>query len=250
MTFKNSLVLLLFLATSMLAFNACNKDDDEAADMAEVAFNIDFLVNGAAFTPGQVYDINGTMVSFETVNFYLGDMTFTPQSGTATAFSGDHLLITPDAGNQTIGDVSTGTFNELSFFVGVAQDANNQTEEDFTNRKDPDPLAEQTPSMHWSWNSGYKFIRIDGSVDTDGDGTPETGMQFHLGNNDRRATITFQADYNLDKGANVITFEFDVAKMFTNIDLSTNVSFHTTPTETATADTFVGNLANALVLKL
>lgn len=250
MTIRNSLVLLLFLATAVITFNACNKDDDDTVDLAEVEFHFDYLVNGEAYTPGQIYDINGTMVSFETVNFYIGDMTFTPEEGDPTEFTGDHLLITPDAGHQEVGEVSAGHYHMLSFFVGVSEDANNQTEEDFTNRKDPDPLAEQTPSMHWSWNSGYKFIRIDGSVDTDGDGTPETGMQFHLGNNDRRATIIFQAHHDLEKGANDLEFEFDIAKMFTNIDLSTNVSFHTTPTETATADTFVANLANALVLKL
>lgn len=250
MTFKKSLQLVLCLALVLGVFNGCKKDDDESVDMADVEFQFNFLVNGEAFTPGQVYDINGTMVSFETVNFYIGDMTFKPQSGNATAFTGDHLLVTPDAGSQNVGEVASGSFTELSFFVGVAETANNQTEEDFTNRKDPDPLAEQTPAMHWSWNSGYKFIRIDGSVDTDGDGTPETGMQFHLGNNDRRATITFQAPIDLPKGDNTVEFEFDVAKMFTNIDLSTNFSFHTTPTETATAGTFVGNLADALVLKL
>lgn len=249
MNFKHSIALLLFLAISLVSFNACNKDDDDTVDVAEVEFHFDYLVNGQAYTPGQVYDINGTNVSFENVNFYIGDMAFARTSGNQTTFSGDHLLITPDAGAQAVGEVAPGSFNQLSFFVGVAEDANNQTEEDFTNRKDPDPLAEQTPSMHWSWNSGYKFIRIDGSVDTDGDGTPETGMQFHLGNNDRRATLQFQGAYDLATGKNIMNFEFDIAKLFANIDLSTNYSFHTTPTETATADTFVANLANALSLK-
>ena len=118
-----------------------------------------------------------------------------------------------------------------------------------TNRVDPDPLAEQLPSMHWSWNSGYKFIRIDGSVDTDGDGVPETGLQYHLGNNDRRATIQFLGQVNLDKGNNDLEFEFDIAKMFTDIDIATHFSFHTTPTEADIADTFVNNLADALSLK-
>ena len=249
MTLKHSLALF-FLAVSLIGFSSCDKNDDETAnDMAEVNFQFEYLVNGEAYTPGQVYDINGTKVSFETVNFYIGDMSFMPEEGDPTAFTGDHLLITPDAGHQEVGEVDAGHYHMVSFFVGVAEDANNQTEADFTTRDSSDPLAEQTPSMHWSWNSGYKFVRIDGSVDTDGDGVPETGLQFHLGNNDRRATIQFMSHRDLGKGNNDLEFEFDIAKMFTDIDIATHYSFHTTPTEADIADTFVNNLANALSLK-
>ena len=131
MTLKHSLGLF-FLAVSLIGFSSCDKNDDETAnDMAEVNFQFEYLVNGAAYTPGQVYDINGTKVSFETVNFYIGDMTFGPNQGDPTAFSGDHLLIKPDAGVQEIGEVSPGQYDMVSFFVGVAEDANNQNEADF-----------------------------------------------------------------------------------------------------------------------
>lgn len=249
MTFKHS-IALFFLAVSLIGFTACDKNDDETStDFAEVDFHFNYLVNGAAYTPGEVYDINGTKVSFETVNFYIGDMTFMPEEGDPTAFSGDHLLITPDAGHQEVGEVEAGHYHMVSFFVGVTENANNQTETDFTSRDASDPLAEQTPSMHWSWNSGYKFVRIDGSVDTDGDDIPDTGLVFHLGTDNRRTTLQFMSHRDLEKGSNEVEFDFDIAKLFTNIDLSTNYNFHTTPTETATADAFVANLVNALTMK-
>ncbi|MDG1148649.1 MAG: hypothetical protein P8N52_10125, partial [Crocinitomicaceae bacterium] len=41
------------------------------------------------------------------------------------------------------------------------------------------PLSFQTPSMHWGWTSGYKFLLCDGKGDSNGDNTPNTIFQLH-----------------------------------------------------------------------
>jgi hypothetical protein len=81
--------------------------------------------------------------------------------------------------------------------------------------------------MHWNWNSGYRFLRIDGKVDTDGDGTMDETMAFHLGTNNMLQNVSLTAHKDVEKGSNMLHMEFDLAKLFEGVDLSTDFSTHT-----------------------
>ncbi|MEZ4984038.1 MAG: MbnP family protein [Saprospiraceae bacterium] len=109
-----------------------------------------------------------------------------------------------------------GHYHMAKFFVGVSDEDNDQTTEDFDARPSNDPLARQTDlPMHWNWNSGYIFLRIDAMVDLDGDNTPETAMQYHLGKNSFRRDVSIALHKDVDADKQTLAFNFDVAKLFT-----------------------------------
>ena len=237
---------ILLAAAALFTFNACN--DDEAGP-AEVVFQFDYQVDGQAFNPNTIYTVNGTAVRFDVANFYVGGITFVPAGGLEVVFPDQYLLVTPDNTRQPVGTTDPAGFDELSFFIGVDPVTNNQTTTDFTSRPAGDPLAEQVPQMHWSWTSGYRFLRIDGEVDTDGDGTPDKALEFHLGRDQYLTTLAFSLQRELRSGANEIVFTFDLAKLFEGIDLATNFSMHTAPDEAGTAITFTNNFEKAFTLQ-
>lgn len=241
------LFLLLLAAPALLTFTGCSEDDPLDAAVAE--FHFDYLVNGQAFNPNTVYDVNGTAVRFDVANFYVGGIALMTDEGDRVEFTDKYLLVTPDNVHQPVGEVDPGHYHMVTFFIGVDPVTNSQTESDFTNRPADDPLAEQVPRMHWNWNSGYRFLRIDGEVDTDGDGTPDQAMEFHLGRDEYLKTLQFMSHRDFKTGANMLEFTLDLARLFDGIDLATNYSMHTTPDEAGTATIFTDNFANAFGIK-
>jgi len=242
-----SLKLFLFVSAGMipLLFSSCKNDDDPIVeDDVHMEFEFNYVVDGEAYDTSKVYTINGTAVQFSIANFYVGGITFLSEEGVPTEIEDKYLLVTPTAGMQEVGELKEGHYHMVRFYIGVDPVNNGQSEADFTNRDADDPLALQFPSMHWSWTSGYKFIRVDGKVDTDADGVPDEAMSFHLGNNDMLKTLEFVTHTDVEKGHGHMHFEFDLAKALEGIDLPQEhfTHVHDAP---ELAMKFRDNLANA-----
>ena len=222
------LKFFLFAAMAVLAFTACD-DDDTKMDAEEGAVNMmfEYAVNGESFDTSAVYDINGTAVKFSIANFYVGGIELMPEEGDPVAADGKYLLVTPDVGMQEVTKVNTGHYHMAKFFIGVDPVNNSQAEDDFTSRSADDPLSVQFPSMHWSWNSGYRFMRIDGKVDTNGDGQMDESLAFHLGTDPMLQEVQYAVHKDVETGENMLHFEFDLARLFAGIDLSVDYSTHT-----------------------
>ena len=221
--------LLLFGMATVLMFSSCNNDDDDdSAALAAVDLHFDYVVGDEAFNYGQDYNIGGTAVNFEFAQFYVHGITLKAEDGTETTFDDLYLLVSPEEEHYEVGEVKPGHYHMLSFNIGVAEADNNQTEEDFTQRAADDPLALQSPEpMHWNWNAGYIFVKINGTTDADGDGTPEERLEFHIGTNNMLRALSIESHTDLESGENEYELEFDIAKLFENIDLSTEYSCHT-----------------------
>lgn len=240
---------ILFLSAilfSVCLFTACDDDDVTRSD-ADLSYTFNYKIGNEALAYDQVYDIGGVMTSFQTVQFYVSSIELHPEEGDHIKLEDKHLLVTPTSNTHEITTVDKQHFHMTKFFIGVTPEANSQTEEDFTTRSTDDPLAKRPsdePRMHWNWNAGYIFVRIDGMVDTDGDGTPETGMEFHIGTDNFRKDVTLELHTDVDKDAQAINIGFDVASLFTGIDLATENQCHTGDAPEL-AMRFAGNIAGA-----
>lgn len=246
----NTFKLFCFaLLSATLLFTACDNDDeDPQIEDGTASMMFEYKVGEESLDLSKVYEINGTAVQFSLANFYVGGITFKPEEGTdetPVSVDGKYLLVSPEAGAQEVATLKAGHWHEVEFFIGVGPEENSQTEEDFTSRDADDPLALQDPPMHWNWNSGYRFVRIDGMVDTDGDSTPDANMEFHLGTDQMRTELSYVIHKDIVEGNNMVHFKFDLEKAFENIDLSTEYVTHTGD-HLELAKKLQGNLANAI----
>ena len=221
--------LIFFFCGILLAgmpFSSCKKDSSEPAK-AKISFEFDFNVAGDELKLGQAYQINGTTVSFDAVNFYIGGIRLTQENGQVIDLSDQYLL--GGIGNTATlnSDLDVSDINNMKFFVGVDPVTNAQEETDFTNRPPTDPLGIQDPSMHWSWSTGYKFLRVDGDVDLDGDGILETGVAYHLGSDAMLKQFDLTNPIELRSGDNDLIIAFDLTKFFTGVDLKAELDTHT-----------------------
>lgn len=213
---KFNLLSLLLLAICC-TFTLISCDDDTFS--GEVDMNFALTVDGDDFESGKTYTINGTAVEFANLGFYVGGITFDGVES-QSIFEDKYLLVTPDNTSFAVGELSADTYDKVSFFIGVDAVTNAMSEEDFTTRASSDPLAAQDYAMHWNWNSGYKFFRIDGQSDTDGDGVVDTDVAYHIGTN----ALLGQLNFDLSKLEDNVEIEFDIAKLFADVDLSTEVN--------------------------
>ena len=206
---------------------SCKKEEDIPVTHSHgsVVLNTQFLVNDSTYHSDSIYVddfAHNYKISFS--NVYLSQLNF-EESGVITPLPIQYILLKPEISNYDLGSVAHGHYHNLKFGLGI---------DSVTNHSDPNsyPLTSalypQSPSMHWSWNSGYIFYKIEGSVDTDGDGSFETNFRFHIGTDGLRKDISVTIHDGIDAGkTNNISLKIDLGKFLKGIDLSVDNSTHT-----------------------
>lgn len=86
----------------------------------------------------------------------------------------------------TINNIPAGTYSELNLSIGVPEDLNAMDPGDFSADH---PLARS--AEHWfSWKS-YVFVKVEGNLDSNGDGTKDLPIALHLGGDDAFRSISY-----------------------------------------------------------
>ncbi|MEM6724385.1 MAG: MbnP family protein [Bacteroidota bacterium] len=236
-----SYFLLAFVAFGLFSLQSCTNnegcmdpfalnydaDADEAGDCDYSNLTLQFVakVGTEDFAYNTYYDINGVKVSFSRAQFYLSRVTL-EGDGEASIYSTEtYNIVKAGTTDYNAGQLRAGTIQELSFNVGVDASVNNN---DPTALPADDPLSSENPDFaHWSWDAGYQFITLEGSVDTDNDGQEDKILEYHLGRNSNLRQVVFEnLDFTVDEATEVITVTVDFAKLFDNIDPATENITH------------------------
>ena len=130
---------------------------------------------------------------------------------------------------------TSANFGSLNFNIGVHQDINHSDPAAFSNNH---PLNIVNASdMHWSWNPGYIFFKIEMVADTTNDGTENFNhmISYHVGMDDafQQKQLT---DLNWEKVGNnleLLRLKLDIKKLLKNgtskIDIKTESVTHSGP---------------------
>jgi uncharacterized repeat protein (TIGR04052 family) len=207
----------------------------------ELSLRFAATVDGADFACGQSYSVLGTELSFDDLRFFVTGVEALDDAGNATPLelvdaepwqaSGVALVDLEDGcrvGTTERNDTVTvsgpaGPWAGLRFTVGVPFSANH---DDVTTA--PAPL--NTSSMFWSWQAGYKFLKIDG-VSTG----LSAGFSVHLGStmcevddggtvtgcgNENRVTVEFTDGF--DPASDTVVL--DLAALLDGVDMDNNTA--------------------------
>lgn len=129
----------------------------------------------------------GYKVKFLDIKFYLSPI----KNGTDTLSTAE-LFDFRSTGTflfKKLGDASK--FTALQGNIGVIPSLNHKDPSAFPNES-PLNISNAGP-MHWSWNTGYIFIVLEGKVDTLQDGiiNPNHNFSFHVGSDSYLQSIDF-----------------------------------------------------------
>lgn len=231
LTMSLSLIALISLQgckeTGCIDPNAINYNPDAVESSDECAYpqlSLQLMpkINGEDFQLGTVYTINGAKVKFTLFQFYVTQVGIGPVADLETPDT--VFVVKADQQSYPVGIINAGTQQSLAFNLGV---------DSVTNHLDPTtypaahPLAPQNPVMHWSWDSGYIFIKIEGNVDTDDDGTVDEILELHIGKDSNLGRVMANLNKEADVEDFMISMTYDVEKFFTGIDLKTDRVTHT-----------------------
>ena len=240
-SFRLFLLPLLLLGVLLTGCDT-TADGDEGTTMVTL-----FLQPTIAGTPlstdlNTTYTVNGATLSFTSARMYLSEITLLRKDGTIVSLEGETITVPAKDANDNdithtvtdqivlakhdagvhkymLGAVPEGEYTGIRYKVGIAGT---------TNRVDPSqvpathPLAKQTDrNNHWNWNAGYQFIRMDGLVDTDADGTPDEPWEVHLGTANFLRDVNLSLDFELRDGeARDLHIIVDYAKLLQDVDLN------------------------------
>lgn len=207
---KRVLYSLLFLANTAFSQNT-------------IEIQLKPLYNGQPISINQLLtDANGTDFKITRMEYYLHEFAITHDGGQSTTLSTSDNYVLANANSlfYTIGTGNIVSVESIGFKVGVDTSLNHD---------DPSlypmghPLGNQTPSMHWGWAAGYRFLALEAEVDADGDGVMETLLQSHIVGDQFIKTVSpiTISNSTLDGSTVKIALTYDINLWLTNVDVAT-----------------------------
>jgi len=168
---------------------------------------------------------NNKNVKITRAEFYISDIELHHSGNTSTLLADQYLLV--DAADPLaefdLGAWLVDAAESVTLHVGVPSSVNHL---DPTTYPANHPLAPQNPTMHWGWSAGYRFMVIEGAVDNNNDGVPETIFEFHNVGDELYKSVELASAETAENGVLHLHFVLDYAKLFSNMTMSGNVIHH------------------------
>jgi hypothetical protein len=186
---------------------SCKPNEDPeaigAGDKNSVVIEFDNRLGGQKLVLGQTTAKNGSNedVTLTTLNYFVSNIQLTKDDGTVVKFPENYYLVRQSnvaSLKATLPDVPAGNYRELSFLVGV--DSARSTAHVSKRTGVLDVAGYGDDGMYWSWNSGYIFMKLEGtSPAAPPRASGQRQFQWHVGgfggysgptpNNLRRVTL-------------------------------------------------------------
>tara|TARA_R110002050_G_scaffold100008_2_gene207266 strand:- start:4713 stop:5510 length:798 start_codon:yes stop_codon:yes gene_type:complete len=225
---------LSLLALALIFNTSCKEDDPVVTPPVEnknvqVNLNYDFNFGNQDFALNTEYTLdNGYKVRYSLATFYLSKPVIMDDAGGMTALSPEYLIVRPDVTMSDLGFIQEGHAHMFNFSIGVDSASNTEngsTGVQPTDFSDPNhPLGPQPEGMYWSWASGYIFVKIEGEVDFEGDGTYDQVFKYHLGTNEFRKDRSTMVHSDVLGGETInMLLAIDYKAFFNGVDLTTEI---------------------------
>jgi hypothetical protein len=267
MTFLNKkpiFALITALFATVLLVSGCIKEETPADEGGTGSMTVEFdhVVNGSTSLELNKDYTNaaGETMRFTTFKYYLSNFAFIKTDGSVYTVPKDksYFLITEAANGDnrtlTFKDIPVGNYKSIRFMIGVDSAKSVAPITERTGVLDP---AGDGADMYWSWNSGYIFMKAEGTspqivADTT---NPNRQFYYHIGffggktsptlNNLRTLTLS-EASGEVAKVTKTITPEahvlVDVMEMFktpTNISVAADPVIMVTPNSQTVANNYM-----------
>ncbi len=233
-------------------YNASANEDDGSCIYTpndSIKIKITPTYNGTELLLDSIYNTTqGYGVKFNKISFFVSQVSH--QQDTINESSlfdfrerGTHLMAAK---------ADYKNFPSINGLIGIDSLINHSDPSAFDIQNDLN--IENAGTMHWSWNTGYIFINIEGKVDTLSSGSFDHNFSFHIGTDNFTQEFSFDAILWEQTGENEHTFNLSLdLSAFLNyqgneIDLKDDFLTHTSSGQQALTEKVVSNFLNALTV--
>ncbi len=148
------------------------------------------------------------------IDYYISGIKVIHDGGQELALPDHYILAKGSAAvAEDLGSLNVTNVEGIKFSIGVEAPTNN---EDPTLRPAGHPLYLQSPSMHWGWASGYRFVAMEGTAGN----ISSNAFEIHgLGNNNYFTQTVMVAGENSGNDIDVY-LEADYAEALKDINVA------------------------------
>ncbi|MEJ5996418.1 MbnP family protein [Pedobacter sp. Du54] len=175
MNSKSTLLYSLLLLTSI--FFSCKKEETITPnEKGSFALEFENFVNETPLvlnTP-TYKNANGDSFNISVFKYYISNITLSKEDGTIYKVPESYFLVDvskPASLLNSLTDIPAGDYTQIAFTIGVDKERNLAGAQ--TGALDP------TLGMFWTWNSGYIFVKLEGSSPQST--APDNSLTFHIG---------------------------------------------------------------------
>lgn len=222
---KNFILSLLFLSLANLSFG-----------QKDLSFTIQHLIGSEPFSTETSFTNNlGNSISPTTLKYYLSEISIIHDGGQVLPIEDLTLLVNAEENTEVnLTELEFTQIEAIQFHIGVPYGLNHA---DPALQPAGHPLAYQSPSMHWGWAGGYKFLVTEGAS-----GAASNNFQIHSTGD------ALYTEFNIPlvmstANASSISFviEADYTQLYKDIQMENGLFNHGQDAEAAVA---INNLAN------
>jgi len=120
--------------------------------------------NSFAYNQATTNDL-GNNLNISRVDYYMSKFVIIHDSGKRLALPDNVIILAKGSANvaQNLGSYNVTNIEGITFSIGVPSSFNNSDPALYVS---PNPLAPQSPSMHWGWAAGFRFVALEGMAGT------------------------------------------------------------------------------------
>ncbi len=154
------------------------------------------------------------------LEYYISKISITHDGGTVTDVP-DHYILANGSQDimEALGSYNVTNVESVSFYIGVDSPNNNA---DPSLQPNGHPLAPKSPSMHWGWQAGYRFVAMEGKS---GASLGQT-YQVHALGNQNYFKVTVAVSGINQGGKVIIPLNADYMQAVKDLDLSSGLISH------------------------
>lgn len=213
------------LSTLFLAFSFAS--GTFAQTMNTVVFSFDHKAGSDPMVLNQTeFAIwNNKKVKLIRAEFYISEIEIHHADNTTMPLSDEYILVnaaSPTA-EHDLGQWAVDAAHGVTLHLGVPQSVNHDDPAAWPANH---PLAPQNPSMHWGWSAGYRFMAIEGKIDNNNDGIPETTFEFHNLGDALYKTVELTGVEETENGVLHLHLTLDYVQLFKNMAMTGNLIQH------------------------
>jgi len=190
----------------------------------DIALKINHRLNLADFAL-DIPAVNNLGQSYKTsrLEYYISKFIIVHDGGIETAVPLDVIaLVQPGEEVNTLiplGNFDITTVESIQFAIGVYEPINN---EDPTLFDESHPLGPKSPSMHWGWVAGYRFVAYEGFGGAD----YAQNFQLHGLGNDNYFSQKQDVIAEIVDGTLILSIDANYTEALRDIDVSSGVVSH------------------------
>ena len=203
-----SIIIALLGATGMQA-------------QTNINLKINHLLKDKSFAFNQTAqnDLNNNF-NVKRLEYYISGISLIHDGGKVTNAKDVYILV--DAGKNelfSLGTMDVTNVEAINFAIGVSPNVNNADPSAWPNGH---ALAPKSPSMHWGWSAGYRFVALEGKSGKDVNFT----FEIHALGNKNYFKQSIPTNATIDNNEMTITLNADYTQSIKGIDVSSGLITH------------------------